>query len=252
LESYNWSEAMRALHRFSWSEFCDWYIELAKLQLDGERALATRAVLAHVLDSVLRLLHPVMPFITEDLWSRLHPGRDSIMVAPWPASSGRSDPAARDALDRFRDLVAALRRLKVDYGIPPGKRIAVQVNAGGFEPEVRSLAPAAVALARLESLDLVDGLPPAAGHARTLTPAGIEAWVALDAVVDVESERRRVRSGIARAEADIQRSERKLADAKFLEKAPTPVVDKERAKLAEAQLARRKLEEQVAALGGTQ
>jgi valyl-tRNA synthetase len=252
LESYNWSEAMRALHRFSWSEFCDWYIELAKLQLDGERALATRAVLAHVLDSVLRLLHPVMPFITEDLWSRLHPGRDSIMVAPWPASSGWSDPAARDALDRFRDLVVALRRLKVDYGIPPGKRIAVQVNAGGFEPEVRSLAPAAVALARLESLDLVDGLPPAAGHARTLTPAGIEAWVALDAVVDVESERKRVRSGIARAEADIQRSERKLADAKFLEKAPTPVVDKERAKLAEAQLARRKLEEQVAALGGIQ
>jgi valyl-tRNA synthetase len=250
LEAYNWSEALRALHRFSWSEFCDWYIELAKLQLDGRRGVATRAVLAHVLDSVLRLLHPVMPFITEELWSRLYPDEESIMVAPWPASKGRKDSAARDALDRFRDLVVALRRLKVDYGIPPGKRIAVEVSAGEFEAELRLLVPAAITLARLESLDLVDGLPPAAGHARTLTAAGMEASVGLDAVVEVESEQKRVRSGIARVEADIRRSERKLADANFLEKAPAPVVDKERAKLAEAQLARRKLEEQMAALGG--
>jgi valyl-tRNA synthetase len=252
LESYNWSEAMRALHHFSWSEFCDWYIELSKLQLDGGRGRVTRAVLAHVLDSVVRLLHPVMPFITEELWSRLYARADSIMVAPWPVSKGRADAAACDALDRFRDLVVALRRIKVDYGIPPGKRIAVQVSAGGFESEVQALAPAAIALARLESLDIVDGLPPAAGHARTLTPAGMEASVTLEGVVDVESEQQRVRSGIARVEADIRRSERKLADANFLEKAPTPVVDKERAKLDEAQLARRKLEAQIAALGGTQ
>jgi valyl-tRNA synthetase len=251
LDSFNWSEAMRALHRFSWSEFCDWYIEIAKLQLDGERGPATRAVLAHVLDSVLRLLHPVMPFITEELWSRLRPNNGSIMVAQWPVSMGREDGAAREALDRFRDLVVAIRRLKVDYGVPPGKRIAVRVGAGGFQSEVRSLAHAAIALARLESVEVVDRLPSTTGHARTLTPAGLEASVALEGVVNLASEQRRVRTAISQAERDIERSERKLSDENFLAKAPAEIVAKERAKLAEAQLAMRKLEERMAALGGT-
>jgi valyl-tRNA synthetase len=250
LETFNWSEALRALHRFSWSEFCDWYIELAKLKLEDERSGATKGVLAHVLDRVLRLLHPTMPFITEELWSRLRPDQGSIMVAAWPPAEGRRDREARDTMERFRDLVVALRRVKVDYGIAPGKRIAVQVSAGEHAAEIRDLARATAALARLSSLEVTDELPDPSGHARTLTPGGIEASVALGGVVDVAAERRRVLARISEIEGDIGRAERKLSDDAFRTKAPGAVVAKEQAKLAEARAARAKLEAQLEALGG--
>jgi valyl-tRNA synthetase len=249
LDAYNWSEALRTLHRFAWSEFCDWYIEVAKLKLDGDRRRATGGVLVHVLDRVLRLLHPVMPFLTEELWSRLWPKGGSIMVAAWPAAEGMRDGEAKQTMERFQDLVAALRRLKVDYRIPPGKRIPVQVSAGDHAAEIAALADSAVALARLESLGLVDALPDPTGHARTLTPAGIEASVALEGIVDLAAERRRVVARLADVDRDIERAERKLADDNFVSRAPTSVVDKERAKLTEARAAREKLGAQLTALG---
>jgi valyl-tRNA synthetase len=166
LDTFNWSEALRALHRFSWSEFCDWYIELAKLKLDGDRGEATKAVLVHVLDRVLRLLHPIMPFITEELWCRLRPEAGSIMVAPWPEPEGLQDEGARETMERFRDLVVAIRRVKVDYGIPPGKRVPVQVSAGALAPEVRSLSAAARARDPRDSHAVrgVPGADPPAPH----------------------------------------------------------------------------------------
>jgi len=249
LDAFNWSEALRTLHRFSWSEFCDWYIEIAKLQLDDARANVIKGVLAYVLDRVLRLLHPVMPFITEELWSRLWPEEKSIMVAPWPTTQGTRDARARATMDSFRDLVAALRRVRVDYRIPPAQRVPVQVSGGHRAAEVGALAEAAVALARLESLSLVERLPEGAGHARVLTPAGLEASVALEGLVDVAAEQDRLRARVGEIDRDIERAERKLADDNFLHKAPAAVVDKERSRLAEARGARAKLLEQLATLG---
>ncbi|CAN5525581.1 valine--tRNA ligase [soil metagenome] len=245
LESFNWSEALRALHRFAWSEYCDWYIELAKLDLSSGRADATRAVLLHVLDSILRLLHPIMPFITEELWSRLREEDGSIMVASWPSADDLRDAAATETMERAQDLVTALRRLKVDHGIPPGRRMDVTIGAGELVGEVRQLGDAIVALARLGSIEVSESLPPASGDARTLTAAGIEASVVLEDLVDLEVERQRLRKGIERAEAEARRSEAKLANDDFTSKAPGAVVDKERTKLEEALEARAKLEEQL-------
>jgi valyl-tRNA synthetase len=249
LEAFSWSEAMRSLHRFSWSEYCDWYIELAKLELDGPRAEATTAVLVHVLDRILRLLHPVMPFVTEELWSRLYPDAGSIMRAAWPQPGGHSDDAIEATMQRFKEVVSALRRAKVEYGIPPARRMPVQVRAGRHAGEMRALADAAVALARLESLEVVDELPDPTGRARLLASAGIEASVTLEGMVDTAAERTRLGKRIEAVDEDIRRAERKLGDADFSAKAPAAVVDKERSKLADARAARAKLEEQMEALG---
>ena len=244
LEVYNFGEAMRDLYGFIWSEFCDWYIELTKL-----RQKDAAPVLVHVLDRVLRVLHPVMPFITEELWSRLRPGTGSIMHAPWPGSAGRRDQRVEDEMQRLQDLIVALRRLKIDHGIPQGQRVTVAVAAGEYTEELRTTSASVVALARLESLDLVDALPPPGGTARTITAAGIEVSVDLGGVVDLDVERKRLTAKLAEADAEIARAEGKLANEAFVAKAPESVVAKERAKLEEHRENRAKLESQLEALG---
>jgi valyl-tRNA synthetase len=189
-----------------------------------------------------------MPFMTEELWSRLRPPAGSIMVAPWPAPEGTGAPEAEATLERFQDLVTALRRLRADHGIPPSTRMTVMLQAGAHAGEMRELSDAVVALARLESLELADELPPPSGHARALTPAGIEASVRLGDVIDVVAERERLEARIAEAGADAARSERKLANPEFVSKAPEAVVSKERSKLDAALAARAKLEQQLRSL----
>ncbi|MDQ4143347.1 MAG: valine--tRNA ligase, partial [Actinomycetota bacterium] len=148
LAEFNWSEAIKSLHRFVWSEFCDWYIELSKLRLDGPDRRTVVSVLVHVLDNVLRLLHPVMPFVTEELWARLNPDAGSIMRASWPETSARDDADAESVIDRFRELVGGIRRLRADHNIPPAKRMKVVVAAGARAQEIKALEPALLALAR--------------------------------------------------------------------------------------------------------
>lgn len=248
LELFNFAEAMRALHRFVWSEFADWYIEMAKLHLDGERGGVTKAVLLHVLDAVLRLLHPVMPFITEELWSRLRPDGGTIMYASWPAVVDRRDAEAEATIDRFRDLVATLRRLKIEHGIPQGTRVPVSLASSAFDREIEELQGEIRALARLESIAVVESLPSGAG-ARTVTEAGIEVFVDLGGVVDADAERQRLSKKIAGLEGEIDRFEKKLANEQFVQKAPPGVVANERRKLEDARTNKAKLETQLEGLG---
>jgi valyl-tRNA synthetase len=249
LRDFNWSEALRGLHRFAWSEYCDWYIELAKLRLDGDDGAAARAVLISVLDHILRLLHPVMPFITEELWSRLRPEGGSIMAAQWPRTKGRRDGESEASMERFIELVRALRSLRADHNIPPTTRMPVSVAAGRHAPELAAMERGLVSLARLSSVELVDALPSAPGEARAITPGGIEASVSLGSVVDLDAERVRLGKKIEELRAEEARAGRKLGNPDFTSKAPAAVVTKERARLAEARAARRKLEAQRDALG---
>ncbi len=246
LAEYNWAEALRALYRFVWSEYCDWYIEFSKLRPEDA---GTRWVLVEVLDAILRLLHPVMPFITEELWSKVRPEAGSIMVADWPQTVGRIDSSAEAVMGRFQDLVGALRRLKVDHGIPQVQRIPVTLAAGPWRGELETLREELATLARLAEVEFVDELGSTDGVARTITPAGVEAEVTLGEVIDVEVERRRLQSKIAEVDEDMARAERKLSDEQFLSKAPEPVVAKERAKLEEARAAKAKLQERLQSLG---
>jgi valyl-tRNA synthetase len=246
---FNVSEAMRSLHGYIWSEYCDWYIELAKMRLQrGDETV--KAVLLHVLEGIVRLLHPAMPFITEELWLRLRPDERSIMVSSWPRAEGETDAEAEAVLGRFQDLVRSLRAIKVDHDVPQSQRVSAEVGAGPYRDEVAGLEERIVTMARLSSLEVVDRLPTDAdGRARSITPAGIEAAIDLGGVVDVGIERQRLAKKIAQAEDDIARAAAKLADDAFVSKAPEPVVEKERRRLRDAQLSKEKLQEQLQALG---
>jgi valyl-tRNA synthetase len=281
LENYNLAEAMRTLHQFIWTEYCDWYIELAKMRLSTDRADAVKGVLAHVLDVTFRLLHPVMPFITEELWQKLRPEAGSIMLATWPAiPSRRVDergsgslpptqnltdapdvdgvPAPESGLDRpveeqmarFQDVVTQLRRIKVDRGFPQGRRVPAYIAAGRHRSEIEEMRDAIVALARLDSLEVVDSLPEEGLGARAITDAGIEVSLDLGGLIDHDAERQRLTARIDQMDAEVRRAEGKLANESFVAKAPPQVVEKERKKLDEARSAKEKLEAQLHALEG--
>ena len=202
----------------------------------------------YVLDHILRLLHPVMPFITEELWSRLWPEAGSIMNAAWPVAAGLEDAQAEGQIARFAELVTSLRRFRAEHGIPSSKKVRVEVAAEGFASEVGEMRDALLVLAKLASVELVDRLPGGAGRAGIVTDSGIEALVDLEDVIDVPAEKERIAKRLQDLDGDIGSAERKLANAEFVAKAPDAVVSKERVKLRDALDNRAKLDAQLAAL----
>jgi valyl-tRNA synthetase len=249
LDAFNLAEAMRTLHRFVWSEYCDWYIELAKLRLDGESANDVKAVLAHVLDQILRALHPISPFVTEELWQKLRPEAGSIMNASTPNGVGTRDQAAEELVGRFQDLVTGLRRAKVDHDVPQGRKLPALIAPHSFGDEIDTMKDAIVALARLDGFELVDALPGKGAFARSVTTAGIEAALDLGDVIDVGAERERLGKRLADLDGEIERANKKLANESFVAKAPAEVVEGERRKLAGYEEARTKLRRQLDDLG---
>ena len=248
-EDFSFAEVVRVLYRFIWSEYCDWYIELAKLELDGPNDGPTKAVLVHVLDRILRLLHPITPFITEELWSKLRPGSPRIIRSEWPEPGAHRDQEVEGTMERFQDLVGALRRLKVDHGVPPGRRVPVSISAGDFAPEVDQTLDAIRSLAKVGDVTLVDALQTGPSGGRTITAAGIEVEMDLEDVIDPDIERGRIGRKIEEADEDIARAQGKLSNEQFVSKAPEAVVSKERQKLEDAAAARAKLQSQLDALG---
>jgi valyl-tRNA synthetase len=242
LEQFEFGKACETLYHFAWDELCDWYVELAKVPLtsgDERTAEATRRVLGFVLDQTLRLLHPVMPFVTDELWTALT-GEDSVMMAAWPTFSF-TDPAAEREMASVMRLVTEIRRFRSDQGLRPGQRVAVRLagiestQLAGHEDRIR-------ALLRLDSPG--DDFAVSAA----LLAEGVTVELDLAGTVDVEAERKRLEKDLAVARKEAQQTSAKLANSSFTEKAPADVVDKTRQRLvtAEADIAR--LESRLAAL----
>ena len=237
LERYEFAKAAEALYHFTWDEVCDWYLELAKPQLaDTATADGTRAVLGHVLDALLRLLHPIVPFVTEALWTALT-GGESVVVARWPVDAGRPvDAAAARRVADVQQLITHVRRFRTEQGIPDRRAVATRIvglNAVGLAAPGPGGAEAALrALARLE--------PPTAAFEPTATVevalAGGTVHVELDtsAAIDVAAERARLARDLAAAEKELDQAERKLGNPRFTERAPAEVVDGVRARRAAA------------------
>jgi valyl-tRNA synthetase len=257
-EQFEFGKICDVLYHFAWDEVCDWYLELAKVPLasgDPSRggqggsspqagpaaAETTRQVLGFVLDQLLRLLHPVMPFVTDELWTALT-NRDSVMVAPWPAFS-YTDPAAEAEISSMMALVTEVRRFRSDQGLRPGQRVAARLVGieatplAGYEEQIRSLL-------RLTA--------PADGFAASASLAAEDITVELDVAgaVDVAAERRRLEKDLAAARSEAEQAERKLGNADFTAKAPAAVVDKTRQRLAAAQSDIARLEQRLAAIVG--
>ena len=251
LEAYEFSKACEALYHFTWDEFCDWYLELAKAQLGRPEdnlpsAPATRVVLGHVLNTLLRLLHPVMPFVTEALWTTLT-GEESLVVAEWPgAYTAKLDETALQRITDLQKLVTEVRRFRADQGVKPSQRVPARLVGVAEAADLENQVAAVRSLARLEE-PATDFNATASLEVR-LSRATVVVELDTSDTVDVEAERKRIEKDLAAAQKELDTTGKKLGNQNFLDKAPAVVVDKIKARreIAEAEVAR--LTERLAAL----
>lgn len=240
-EDFQFAKATELLYHFAWDEVCDWYVELAKVPLGagGAPAEATRRVLGHVLDVLLRMLHPVIPFVTEELWTALT-GQETVVTAPWPVPRPElADPQATAEIDALVRLVTEVRRFRAEQGLNPGQRVPARVSArssdgsagGSAGGSVALEAPHAAALRSLARLAApTDGFTPTA----SLVAEGVTVELDLSGVIDVAAERRRLEKDLAAARREQDQAARKLDNPQFLAKAPETEVAKVRGRLAAA------------------
>ncbi|MHB1042092.1 MAG: valine--tRNA ligase [Eubacteriales bacterium] len=239
LEAYELGEAARTRYEFTWSEFCDWYIELTKPRLYGKTTPEDRRtaqnVLASVLKGTLELLHPFMPFITEEIWQHL-PGRGlTIMKATWPARREKLiDPGAEEDMELLMEVVRAIRHIRGEMGVPPGKKAITLLVAP--EEEARSvLKRGANYIQGLASTEvkIYRTLPDKPEQAAHASVKGVEIFLPLKGLIDIEKEVARLKKELEATERDLRRVLGKLGNPGFVSKAPAAVVEGEKTKEAE-------------------
>ena len=258
LEAFRLHEVAERLRQLFWGEFADWYLEMIKPRLRGDAGeasrAAARATLAHAFDTILRLLHPVVPFVTEALWERLRLPAGSarppaLMVAPWPEPAPRhEDPRVEREMKALQELITRIRRLRKEYRVGEGRRVAVMLTAlpSGFAETLAAGEEALTRLARVESV-LLDERPRGVG-AHAVLQNGAEVFIPLEGVIDLEHERARLLREVTRLGGQMNGARRKLANRNFIERAPERVVAHEREKLASFREQHDKLQEKLAAL----
>jgi valyl-tRNA synthetase len=237
------------LYQFLWHEYCDWYLEIVKNRLaaaeNAEDKRAGRTLLVYVLEQSLRLLHPIMPFITEEIWQRLPHQGSSVMVAPWPqADSALSFPDAVESMTYFMEITREVRNIRSSHNIPPAQRVPLILRTTGEAQNaiLRACQGYLVSLGRLSSLEFGTTARKPALSA-TAVVKGVEVYVSLEDVIDLEEERRRLGRELQKAEQALERVNKKLDNEEFLSKAPAAVVSRERASRQEFLELRTKLRE---------
>ncbi len=262
-EDYRLDQVANAIYSFVWDEYCDWYLELAKVQLqtaqaEGDEAAqrATRRTLIRVLETILRLLHPIAPFITEELWQTVAPiaGRkstDYLVTAPYPvAQPERIDPQAIAWVEQLKAVVGTCRSLRGEMGLSPSDR--VPLLAGGDLSFLREAAPALKVLAKLQSVELIED-EAVFNQQSAMSPVLVHgaARLALKVEIDVEAERARIAKEIARLENEVSKANAKLSNESFVARAPAAVVEQERQRIADFSATVVRLKDQAARLGGS-
>ena len=254
LDRYRFDLAAKALYEFVWNDFCDWYVELAKVDLargDEAAQRATRRTLVRTAEAILRLAHPFVPFITEELWQSVAPlaGRtgETISLQPYPEPDlARSAPAEAQRIATLKALVDSVRSLRSEMGLAPGQKVSAFVAGDHTGVGTAALVDYTKALARLSDVSLVADLPQRDAPVQVVEPLR----VMLDVAIDVAAERERLAKDIARHEGEIAKAKAKLANEGFVGRAPGAVVEQERTRLAGFSATLEKLREQYSRLGG--
>ena len=227
LDKFELGMAVSKLYDFIWDDFCDWYIELAKRPLSGEdQAVAqnTRQVLVWVLTHTLALLHPFMPFVTEEIWQSLPHDGEALIVAPWPQyEEGRAFPQAEAEMKKVMELITAVRTRRSEMNVPPSKKAHLAIEAAdtaAFEAEKEAIAR----LAYCSGVEVAQSVPQAEGSVTVVT-AACRAYLPMDDLVDKKAETARLTKELEGAKKQLATAEAKLQNEKFISKAPQNVID---------------------------
>jgi len=265
IEEYQFGEAGRAIYEFIWNEFCDWYIEMSKLALnsgDAEAKAGAQCTLIYVLDQAMRLLHPYMPFVTEEVWQHLRQAAlgdkpthqqqsdwpQSLIIASWP-QAGLTDDAVERTMALMMETIRAVRNARAEFNVKPEKKTASIIVAGSGAHLFESHRAEVAMLGRLDERGMVvlDQLPTPPKKALSLVLGAVTVYLPFAQMVDIEAEKARLGKELADVGSQVERIE-KLLGSDFVNKAPAPIVQKERDKLADLAQRQAKLDEQLRAL----
>ncbi len=234
-DTFQYGEAGRQIYEFIWSEYADWYIEISKETLYSEDAAAkahVRHMLTYVLETTLRLLHPYMPFVTEELWQYLPHTGETIMLAEWPqADPAFSDPQAEEQMQTLIELIRGIRNIRAEYTVDPGRRLTALAHGGRHQQLISEYAPLFDRLARVETITFLAADAAAPDQAASIVVGDATLYLPLADLIDLEAERERLRSELENLQNQISRSTGLLGNANFVERAKPEVVERERAKL---------------------
>ena len=251
LDKFELGMAVSKLYDFIWDDFCDWYIELAKRPLSGEdQAVAqnTRQVLVWVLTQTLALLHPFMPFVTEEIWQSLPHDGEALIVAPWPQyEEGHAFPQAEAEMKKVMELITAVRTRRSEMNVPPSKKAHLYIETGdtaAFEAEREAIAK----LAYCSAVEIGESFPQAEGSVTVVT-AACRGYLPMDDLVDKKAETARLTKELEGAKKQLATAEAKLQNEKFISKAPQNVIDGVKDNAAKLREKVRMIEESLAALG---
>jgi valyl-tRNA synthetase len=240
--SYRFDHLAQALYEFVWNEYCDWFLELAKPALNGDddaAAASTRHTLLVVLEAVLRALHPVIPFITEEVWQSVAPklgiNGDSIMQQPWPDTAAlQADEAATAEIEWFKAVLSGIRRIRSEMNISPGKVIPLLLADGDATDHTRA-AKFATQIAFLARVETPQWIEPGADEpaAAAAVVGSLRVLIPLAGLIDLGAEKARLAKEITRIEVEIKKCEGKLGNANFVANAPAEVVAQERQRITD-------------------
>jgi valyl-tRNA synthetase len=255
LEGYRFDTAAASLYQFAWGEFCDWHLEFAKpvfLSEDEAAKAETRAVTAWVLGQLLHLMHPLMPFITEELWAQVGPqGSKQLMTAHWPDAAPELIDAKADAdLDWVIRLIGEVRALRMEMNVAPGAQVNLVIKDAGAETKERiaQYGDLIRRLARAEQIDITSGEPPKGAAQIVMDEATV--FLPLAGLIDIAKERARLSKELDKTKSEAERIEKKLANPQFVSKADPAVIEEQRAKLVEFEQAKAKLTQALERLAG--
>ncbi len=255
LNHYRLDLAAQDIYEFAWNEYCDWYLELAKPVLNGDagsaRQSGTRQTLVNVLEVLLRLCHPIMPYITEELWQKVAPkagkSGDTIMIQPWPKpQTEKIDQSAIEEIDWIKTFVLGIRRIRAEMDIAPGKPLPVICNnvSSTNEKRIERHRELLTATARIDTITILDKNESAPDSATALV-GEMQILIPLAGLIDKDAERERLTRERAKLDKEKLRLESKLNNESFTAKAPAAVVDKEKEKLADAATALMQIDQQL-------
>lgn len=255
LERYDFGEAGRQLYEFIWNEYCDWYIELAKLYLQGDDAAArrsTQSVLVYVLDQSLRLLHPFMPFLTEEIWQHIPHQGETITRAKYPDFEARfeNEQAARE-MELLMDMIRSVRNIRAEMNVPPSRPVTLIVKPADNNAEafIRRGEAYITRFCNPESLT-IDLNAPTPEKSVTAVVTGAELFLPLAGLIDIDAEIARLEKEVKHLDSEVERVEKKLANQGFVAKAPAEVIEAERAKGKDYAEKREKVKARLAELRG--